>query len=141
MGVRRLDHVALPTDDPEAMAAFYVSLGFRLDDSHAPHLLSVCAGDMKLNLHAPRLWQSERFDLRGPAALPGCADICLVWDGSADELDALLATAGAEIIEGPVERVGGAAIGTATGMSRYIRDPERNLVEFIIYPSPDAQEA
>lgn len=135
MGIRRLDHVALPTNDPEAMAAFYAALGFRRDDSHAPHLISVCAGDMKLNLHAPRLWQSERFDLRGPTAQPGCGDICIVWEGSATELDELLGTAGVEIIEGPVERVGGAADGTATGMSRYLRDPEQNLVEFIIYPS------
>lgn len=134
MGVRRLDHVALPTNDPQAMAAFYVALGFDLDDAHAPHLLSVAAGDMKLNLHAPRLWQSERFHLRGPTAQPGCADICLVWDGTAEELTETLTAAGAEIIEGPVERVGGAATGSAVGISRYIRDPEQNLVEFIIYP-------
>lgn len=134
MTVRRLDHVALPVDDMAPMVAFYVSLGFTVDDAHAPHLYSVCQGDMKLNLHAPALWRSGRFDLRGPAALPGCGDICLVWDGTEAELDELLASAAVEVIEGPVERVGGRDGGTATGVSRYVRDPERNLVEFIVYP-------
>lgn len=134
MGVSRLDHVAVPCTDPTVMVEFYRQLGFRVDDEHAPLLWSVCAGDMKLNLHAPELWQSPRFDLRGPTARPGSADICLVWDSSADELQALLEQAGAAVIEGPVERVGGADHGRTTGVSRYIRDPEDNLVEFIIYP-------
>jgi hypothetical protein len=48
---------------------------------------------------------------------------------------ALLATAGIDVIEGPIERAGGKDVGTAKGMSRYCRDPEGNLLEFIIYPS------
>ena len=133
MTVRRLDHVALPVADMQPMVAFYSALGFTVDDSMAPLLTSVCAGDMKLNLHQPRLWQSDKFDLRGPSALPGCGDICLVWDGTEDDLTDVLATAGAEVIEGPVPRVGGKDTGSATGISRYLRDPEGNLVEFIIY--------
>lgn len=116
------------------MVAFYAALGFAVDESHAPHLVSVCQGDMKLNLHDPRLWRSGRFDLRAPAAVPGCADICLVWDGSEADLDALLDAASVAVIEGPVERVGGRDGGTATGVSRYVRDPDGNLVEFIVYP-------
>lgn len=134
MTIGRLDHVALPVDDMEAMLAFYRSLGFVVDDTHAPHVYSVSQGDMKLNLHAPRLWTSERFDLRGPTAQPGCGDVCMVWTGTEVELDALLAGASVEVIEGPVERVGGKAAGTATGISRYVRDPEHNLLEFIVYP-------
>ncbi len=133
MAVRRLDHVAIPVSDMQAMVAFYVSLGFSVDDSHAPHLISVCQGDMKFNLHSPRLWGSTKFDLRGPSASPGCGDVCMLWDGSEAELDALLSAASVEIIEGPVERVGGKDGGSATGISRYIRDPEDNLLEFIVY--------
>jgi catechol 2,3-dioxygenase-like lactoylglutathione lyase family enzyme len=40
---------------------------------------------------------------------------------------------GAEIIEGPVQREGGRDRGTAIGTSVYVRDPDRNLLEFIIY--------
>lgn len=134
MTVRRLDHVALPVHDMDAMVAFYAALGFRVDDSLAPELVSVCQGDMKLNLHSPSLWTSARFDLRGPTAAPGCGDLCLVWDGAEDDLVALLTAASAEVIEGPVERVGGRDAGSAVGTSRYVRDPEGNLLEFIIYP-------
>lgn len=134
MGVARLDHVAIPVADMAPMLDFYRSLGFTVDDEHAPILYSVCQGDMKLNLHSPKLWQSTRFDLRGPNAEPGSGDVCMVWDGSADELEAMLTEARVEVIEGPVERVGGKETGSAVGISRYCRDPENNLLEFIIYP-------
>ncbi|MGF1596017.1 MAG: VOC family protein [Acidimicrobiales bacterium] len=134
MTVRRLDHVALPVDDMDAMLGFYRALGFTVDDSYAPKLYSVCQGDMKFNLHAPALWRSPRFELRGPSATPGCGDVCLVWDGTEDDLEAVLAAAGATVIEGPAPRVGGADGGTTTGTSRYCRDPDGNLLEFIVYP-------
>ena len=44
-----------------------------------------------------------------------------------------LAAAGAEVIVGPVPRTGGRDGGTADGISHYIRDPDDNLLEFIIY--------
>lgn len=133
MTVHRLDHVAIPVTEMKPMLAFYQSIGFTVDDEMAPLLWSVCQGDMKINLHAPKLWQSGRFDLRGPTAEPGCGDLCMVWDGSEDALQQMLEAAGVPIIEGPVERVGGAAVGSATGVSRYVRDPEGNLLEFIVY--------
>lgn len=134
MTVRRLDHVAVPVNDMDAMVAFYTAIGFSVDDSMAPLLISVCCGDMKLNLHYPRLWQSKKFDLRGPTAVPGCGDVCMVWDGNEAELVEMLSEASVEVIEGPVERVGGKAVGSASGISRYVRDPDGNLLEFIIYP-------
>ena len=130
MGISRLDHVAIPVIDMGPMEAFYRSLGFRIDDELAPLRISVCAGDMKLNLHYPDLWRSD-FELRGPGAEPGCGDVCMVWDGTEAELDTFLE--GVDTIEGPVTRTGGKDQGSATGTSRYIRDPEFNLLEFIIY--------
>jgi catechol 2,3-dioxygenase-like lactoylglutathione lyase family enzyme len=135
MTVGRLDHVAIPVDDMEPMIGFYRSLGFTVDDEYAPLLYSVCQGDMKVNLHSPKLWRSEKFDLRGPTAEPGSGDLCMVWDGDEATLEALLVSADVEVIEGPVERVGGKNGGTTTGVSRYCRDPEGNLLEFIVYPS------
>lgn len=133
MTVRRLDHVAIPVGDMEPMLAFYQAIGFTVDDQMAPIMWSVCQGDMKLNLHHRKLWESERFDLRGPTAQPGCGDVCMVWEGTEAALVELLEGAGATVIEGPVERVGGKDLGSAEGTSRYIRDPEDNLLEFIIY--------
>jgi catechol 2,3-dioxygenase-like lactoylglutathione lyase family enzyme len=45
-------------------------------------------------------------------------------------LKALLDQAGAEIIEGPVDRQGGRR---AAASSVYVRDPDGNLLEFMIY--------
>lgn len=39
----------------------------------------------------------------------------------------------APIEEGPVERVGGRNEGRAVGRSIYTRDPDDNLLEFIVY--------
>ena len=40
----------------------------------------------------------------------------------------------ADIEEGPVERVGGRNGGRDSGTSVYIRDPDENLLEFMVYP-------
>ncbi len=133
MTVRRLDHVAIPVNDMDAMLAFYTSIGFEVDDSLSSLMYSVCCGDMKLNLHLPKTWQSGKFDLRGPTAVPGCGDVCMVWEGSEADLEAMLSAASVEVIEGPVERVGGKDAGSAVGTSRYVRDPDGNLLEYIIY--------
>ena len=138
MPVRGFDHVAIPTADPEAMLRFYRALGFDAPEPEAwaaegARAFSIHFGDQKINVHAPALWQDERFTLRGPSALPGCGDFCFVWDGSQAALRAQLAAAGAEIIEGPVERAGGRDGGRATGTSLYTRDPDGNLLEFMVY--------
>ena len=118
----------------EAMVAFYRSLG--LDVAEHPHVVSVYAGNQMINFHRPSIWQREEFTLRAPAATPPCGDLCFVWDGSSDSLDARLDAAGATIIEGPVERHGGRR---TEASSLYVRDPDGNLLEFMIYP-PDGCE-
>lgn len=133
MTITAFDHVALPMERVDEMLAFYTGLGFTVDHEHAPILYAVALGDMKLNLHGPKLWRSERFELRGPTAQPGCGDICFVWGGTEDDLVARLDALDAVVIEGPVDRVGGRSAGTATGTSRYVRDPDGNLLEFIVY--------
>ena len=138
MRVSAFDHVAIPAGDLRAMVAFYLALGFEGPDPDSwgdelPLFCSVAFGDNKINLHAPAIWQSERFTLRGPTAKPGCGDFCFVWSGSLDEIAARLEQLGASIEEGPVERVGGRAGGTAVGTSVYTRDPDGNLLEFIVY--------
>jgi catechol 2,3-dioxygenase-like lactoylglutathione lyase family enzyme len=122
------DHVALPMQHTEAMMAFYRSLGLQVAET--PHLVQVYVGDQMINFHRPAVWKREGFTLRAPAARPPCGDLCFVWDGSAESLKARLDQAGAEIIEGPVERQGGRQ---TSGTSVYLRDPDANLLEFIIY--------
>jgi len=135
--VSGFDHVAAPMRNSAAMVRFYRALGFRVNEGE--RICSVHFGDQKINFHRPALWQSDGFTLRAPLARPPCGDFCFVWDGSADALTAQLDRAGAEVIEGPVAREGGRAGGTATGTSWYVRDPDGNLLEFIVYPTGEAQ--
>ena len=134
MSVAGFDHAAIPVADVEAMLAFYAALGFGVNRDFAPRLYSVHFGPNKINFHGPSLWQSGRFSLRGPTAVPGCGDFCFVWAGTAANLTTTLERAGAEVIEGPVARDGGRDGGRATGTSTYVRDPDGNLLEFMIYP-------
>jgi catechol 2,3-dioxygenase-like lactoylglutathione lyase family enzyme len=122
------DHVALPMLNTDAMVAFYRKLGFDIRESAAA--VSVYAGRNMINFHRPTRWQDGTFTLRAPAAKPPCGDLCFVWDGTAAQLKAWIDAAGARVEEGPVPRQGGRK---ADGSSTYIRDPDGNLLEFIVY--------
>ena len=130
-GVSGFDHVAVPMQNTEAMVSFYRALGMVVREE--TRICSVHFGDHKINFHRPETWQSPDFTLRAPSGRPPCGDFCFVWTGTAGSLAALLEQAGAEIIEGPVTRSGGRAGGTVRGTSHYTRDPDGNLLEFIIY--------
>lgn len=132
--VTGFDHVAIPTSRPEELIAFYGALGFSVPDaaewreSGLP-FFSIRFGSQRINVHAPALWQRDDFELRGPRAVPGCADLCFVWEGSLDSLRATLERAGAAIVAGPAKLEGGRGV----GQSLYTRDPDSNLLEFIVY--------
>src|SRR5580765_6552218 len=128
-GVRGFDHVALPMQNVDAMLAFYRALGFQVNEG--PQVCSVHFGPNMINFHRPAMWQSGTFTLRAAAAKPPCGDLCFVFDGTPAALKALLDKVGAAVETGPVNRQGGRQI---TGSSTYIRDPDQNLLEFIIYP-------
>lgn len=126
----RFDHVSFPMRNTGAMLAFYRDLGFHVNEGE--RICSVHFGDAKINLHRPEIWESGEFTLRAPRAVPPCGDFCVVWGGSAAELERTFERVGAVVIEtGP--RQGGRNGGVDTGISRYIRDPDGNLLEFIIY--------
>ncbi len=131
-GIGGVDHVALPLEDAPAMVAFYRALG--LEVTEAPLLIQVHLGSQMINFHRPELLLVG-FKLRAPAATAPCGDLCLVWEGTPEALRELLDEAGAEVIEGPVEREGGRR---ATGTSVYTRDPDGNLLEFLSYPDDPA---
>jgi catechol 2,3-dioxygenase-like lactoylglutathione lyase family enzyme len=127
--VRGFDHVALPMQNTAAMLAFYRGLGLPVKEG--AQACSVYVGDQMINFHLPGHWQDAAFTLRAPAAKPPCGDLCFVWEGSADSLKAMLDKAGARLVEGPVHRQGGRQ---KAGSSVYVRDPDGNLLEFMIYP-------
>ena len=126
--IRGFDHVALPMQNTEAMLAFYRGLGLQVAEN--AQAVSVYIGSQMINFHRPATWQRETFTLRAPAAKPPCGDLCFVWDGTAESLKGMLDRAGAKIVEGPVARQGGRK---AAASSVYVRDPDGNLLEFMIY--------
>ena len=130
--LRSLDHVAVPMRNIEAMLSFYEKLGCHIKKEYDGLLYSVSFGNNRINFHTPALWEDVDFSLKGPSAQPGCGDFCFVWDGNEQSLSKLFQYLSAEVEEGPVERNGGRNQGD-TGISRYIRDPDSNLLEFIIY--------
>lgn len=134
MPIAGIDHIALPTADGERFLAFYRRLGFSSTDEAEWRagrypIFSIACGNNKINVHPPGF----TANLRGPAAVPGCGDVCFVWEGGLTALLDLLAAAEVAPIHGPVDRIGGREVGTAAGVSVYLRDPDENLVEFICY--------
>ena len=127
----RFDHVAAPLLNPDTMLPFYRALGFEVREDTG--IYSVHFGDSRINFHRPELWQQDDFTLRAAAARPPCGDFCFVWGGSEAELEQTLQRVGAELVEGPIARYGGQNGGRDEGTSRYIHDPDGNLLEFIIY--------
>ena len=126
--IKGFDHVALPMQNTDAMLAFYRGLG--LEVSESANACSVYIGRQMINFHRPEHWQSETFTLRAPAAKPPCGDLCFVWEGTPEALKSMLDRAGAKVIEGPVARQGGRRKASS---SVYVRDPDGNLLEFMIY--------
>ena len=114
--------------------AFYKRLGFPINDEDSwragkANTFSIQVGDCKINVH-PEGFTAE---LRGSSAVPGCADICFVFGGTVEECRRMLEHAGVAILRGPVPRKGGRKRGEVPSLSFYARDPDGNLLEWMIY--------
>lgn len=130
-----IDHIAMPTANAERLIAFYKRLGFAINNEEAWRAGTVSAFSIqvgeysKINVHP----EGYTASLRGPTAVPGCTDICFVWDGPVATCQHMLQEAGVEVIQGPVQRAGGRGRGTAPSLSLYARDPDDNLLEWMTY--------
>ena len=120
MRIASIDHLVLTVSDPEATVAFYERLGMRREE-FGDGRIALRFGNQKLNLH--RAGNTIQPHARRPT--PGSVDICLLVEGTLDEVERELERAGVVFELGPVPRTG------ATGPLRslYLRDPDGNLVE------------
>ena len=134
MATVSIDHIAMPTENAERLIAFYKKLGFKINDEEEwragnARIFSIQIGDSKINVHP----EGVVANLRGPTAVPGCTDICFVWDGTVEECQEMLADAGVEVIAGPGPRKGARGGGGHPSLSLYARDPDQNLLEWMVY--------
>ena len=129
-----IDHIAMPTANAERLIQFYKKLGFTNNDeaewrSGTANIFSIQVGDSKINVHP----EGYTASYRGPTAVPGCTDICFVWEGSVEACQKMLSDVGIEVIRGPGARKGARQRGALPAVSLYARDPDENLLEWMIY--------
>jgi hypothetical protein len=93
MAITAIDHIALPIKNVDEMLSFYQNLGFEISRQFAPDFYSANIGNNKINFHAPHIWKQEKV-LRGATALPGCGDVCFVWEGTEEALISLFKETG-----------------------------------------------
>lgn len=121
----RLDHLVMPCDDVEAMAAFYVQALDMEKVTFGDGRLALHFGGQKINLQTAGGYAG----LHAPKHLPGTQDFCLISPTPVTQIKSELLARGINVIEGPVERIGAQGILN----SIYFRDPEGNLVEISNY--------
>ena len=124
MKIDRLDHLVLTTGDLTACLGFYVDLlGMELDEGGGRY--AVKFGRQKFNIHT----RPAEFHPAARVPTPGSADLCLIAQGTIEDVKAELEAKGAVIEEGVVPRTG--AEGPIDSV--YLRDPDGNLVELSVY--------
>jgi hypothetical protein len=80
-----IDHLAMPIANAERLIQSYRRLGFTInlgltvnDEAEwragQANIFSIQIGDSKIKIHP----EGYTASLRGPAATPGCADICFI---------------------------------------------------------------
>jgi catechol 2,3-dioxygenase-like lactoylglutathione lyase family enzyme len=82
---------------------------------------ALASGQQKINLHQ----MGVAIEPKSAIPTPGSADLCFITNQDSSRIVAHLEARGAQIIDGPVERVGAAG----SMMSVYVRDPDGNLIE------------
>jgi catechol 2,3-dioxygenase-like lactoylglutathione lyase family enzyme len=132
MAIKGIDHWVIVAGDLQRTLRFYEGLGFTIaweKRSGRPDMATIRVnGAQKINVHGPEAPTRPGYlGARRPTA--GAADFCLEWDGTVDEVLALLKRNGVVPEAGPGPRAG--ARGQSTSV--YFRDPDDNLVELTVY--------
>lgn len=125
-----LDHCVIASSDVERSDAFYRRVFGATIEAPMDNFRQYRIGDVMLSVHGPGLAAKAPPELLATLPVkPGGSDLCFRWAGTEAALEQHLVDCGITIIFGPVERIG--ALGRGT--SRYFRDPDGSLLEFIIY--------
>lgn len=124
--IRQFDHVGIRVSDRQQAVAFYEQLGFwethRFDRYEANEMVSPDGVRINLIFNATRIPHGRNVLLDEPVKLPGVTHPAFVVD-DLYALKAWLEEAGIAITEG-IHRIGPRRI------TLFIRDPDRNVLEF-----------
>jgi catechol 2,3-dioxygenase-like lactoylglutathione lyase family enzyme len=133
MGMTGIDHFELVVSDVDRALAFYRNLGVEV-------LQTTPAGQQRercfLNIgdsQQVNVVTAEDVARLGRSSPAGGGHLCLVWDGSTDDLMAGLTRNGVVPRRGPGR--GWGALGE--GISLFVNDPDSNSVEIIVYPQAE----
>jgi catechol 2,3-dioxygenase-like lactoylglutathione lyase family enzyme len=119
--IDHLDHIVLTTARTEQCIDFYTRvLGMKFE-RFGEDRMALKFGGQKINLHE----KGREFSPRATLAAPGTLDVCFIAAVPLKDVIARLASAGVQIVEGPVAKTG--AVGPLRSV--YVRDPDGNLVE------------
>jgi catechol 2,3-dioxygenase-like lactoylglutathione lyase family enzyme len=133
MGIKGIDHWVIVAGDLQRTLDFYERLGLTIAwEARAgrPDMATIRISEaQKINVHGPEAPRRPGY-LGARHPVGGGADFCLEWDGTVDEVLALLKRNGIQPEAGPGMRT--CARGPSTSV--YFRDPDGNLVEFTVYP-------
>ena len=132
MGIKAIDHWVIVAGDLQRTLDFYQRLGFTIaweTRPGRPDMATIRINDaQKINVHAPEA-PTRPGHLGARRPMVGGADFCLEWEGTVEEVLALLKRHGIVAEAGPGPRT--CARGVSTSV--YFRDPDGNLVEFTVY--------
>lgn len=135
MTIDRYDHIAIAVADITAMVGFYRRLGFdvRSNEEAGNGSLTASSGNVRLNFHLTQVPTDTQTVLKPRTMAPGSASICFGWAGTLETVTSFLLGLRVEILDGPVHRFGTCKGSNVHGQSVYIRDPDGNLLEFMVY--------
>ncbi|WP_049721266.1 VOC family protein [Gilvimarinus polysaccharolyticus] len=124
--IRQFDHVGIRVSDRQQAVAFYERLGFRevrrFEQYEANEMETADGVRINLIFNAARLAHGRNVLLDEPIKLPGVTHAAFVVD-DLYELKDWLDRAGIIVTEG-IHRLG------ARRITLFIRDPDRNVLEF-----------
>ena len=125
MKIERLDHLVLTVRNIAATCDFYARVLGMSVVTFTEGRKALAFGQHKFNLHEA----GREFEPKAESPTPGSADLCLIAEGTLDDVVAHLNACGVPILEGPVKRTG--ALGPIRSV--YFRDPDLNLIEVSVY--------
>jgi len=132
MAITGIDHWVIVAGDLQCTLDFYARLGFTIAWEKRPGRPDMATirinAAQKINVHAPDAPAQPGY-LGARRATVGGADFCLEWDGTVDEVLALLKRNDIVPEAGPGPRRRARGVSTSV----HFRDPDDNLVEFTVY--------